>query len=57
MVLKSMLHYQKLLQAAPQWDPCLVSTDLATRHQQDPAGSARPPAPRRIVRPPGRRLQ
>jgi hypothetical protein len=37
MVLKSMLHYQKLLQAAPQWDPCLVSTDLATRHQQDPA--------------------
>jgi hypothetical protein len=54
---KSILQNQKLLQAAPQRNPGPVSADLATNHRQDPAGSARPPPPQYLVRPPGRRLR
>jgi hypothetical protein len=57
MVLKNILQGQKLLQAASQRDPCLLSADLATRRQQDPVGNVRPPHLRRLVRPPGQCLQ
>jgi hypothetical protein len=53
---KSILQNQKILQAAPQWNPRPVSADLSTHHRQDPARSARPPPPRYLVRPAGRRL-
>jgi hypothetical protein len=53
---KSILQNQKILQDAPQRNPCHVSADLATNHRQDPTGSARPPPPQYLVRSPGRRL-
>jgi hypothetical protein len=54
---KSILQNQKILQAAPQQNHCPMSADLATNHRQDPAGSARPPPPQYLVRPPGRCLR
>jgi hypothetical protein len=54
---KSILQNQKILQAAPQRNPCPVSADLATNHRQDPAGSARLPPPQYLEWPPRRRLR
>jgi hypothetical protein len=47
---------KKYYKAASQWDPCLLSVDLATHHQQNPTGSIRPPV-RHLVRPPEQCLQ